>query len=116
MPEAITLSLAEALDRDGMPGRAKVEYVTRVEQRVVEIPAEMNPGRAIHANAEFHAGIVMNLCELPHETSTPAFASSRVIGWCAHVSDQAAEGRIIRPSARQFGEPSPAPVPSISSH
>ena len=48
---------------------------------------------------------------LPPDLFTPTFASSRVIGWCANILEQASDNRIIRPSARYVGEPPPQPVP-----
>jgi hypothetical protein len=42
---------------------------------------------------------------------TPTFAVSRVVGWGAHVLEQAAEGRLIRPSARYSGRWPLEPVP-----
>ena len=59
------------------------------------------------------AGVVMELCGLPREMFTPTFASSRVIGWCAHILEQAAEGKIIRPSARYSGELPPVEIPDM---
>ena len=46
----------------------------------------------------------------PRELFTPTFASSRVIGWCANILEQAADNRIIRPS-RPLRRPAAARVP-----
>jgi citrate synthase len=73
--------------------------------------AELKPGRNLYANVEFYAGVVMEDVGLPPELFSPTFASSRVIGWCANILEQAADNRIIRPSARYVGPPPPQPVP-----
>ncbi len=67
--------------------------------------------RELRTNVEFWAGVVMELCGLPRSLFTPTFAASRVIGWCANILEQAADNRIIRPSARYVGPPPPQPVP-----
>jgi citrate synthase len=92
-------------------GAAKVDFAKQVERAVVDVLAELKPGRNLYANVEFYAGVVMDHCGLPRELFSPTFASSRVIGWCANVLEQAADNRIIRPSARYVGEPPPQPVP-----
>ena len=84
---------------------------SKVEQTVVDVLAELKPGRELYANVEFYAGVVMDRCGLPRELFTPTFASSRVIGWCANILEQAADNRIIRPSARYVGPPPPAARP-----
>ena len=89
----------------------KVEFAKVVEQTVVEVLGELKPGRNLYANVEFYAGVVMDHCGLPPELFTPTFASSRVIGWCANILEQAADNRIIRPSAKYVGPPPPQPVP-----
>jgi citrate synthase len=89
----------------------KVEFAKVVERTVVEVLAELKPGRDLYANVEFYAGVVMDHCGLPPELFTPTFASSRVIGWCANILEQAADNRIIRPSAKYVGPPPPEPVP-----
>ena len=45
----------------------------------------------------------MERCGLPPELFTPTFAVSRVVGWGAHVLEQAEEGRLIRPAAHYAG-------------
>jgi citrate synthase len=85
-----------------------------VEQRVIELLAELKPGRGLRTNVEFYAGIVMDACGVPRSMFTPTFASSRVIGWCANVLEQAADNKIIRPSARYVGPRAPQPVPALA--
>jgi citrate synthase len=92
-------------------GADKAPFAKQVEQTVVEVLAELKPGRDLYANVEFYAGVVMEHCGLPPDLFTPTFASSRVIGWCANILEQAADNRIIRPSARYVGPPPPQPVP-----
>jgi citrate synthase len=94
-------------------GAEKVEFAKAVEQTVVDVLAELKPGRNLYANVEFYAGVVMEDAGLPRDLFTPTFASSRVIGWCANILEQAADNRIIRPSARYVGPPPPQPVPEV---
>jgi citrate synthase len=89
----------------------KVDFAEQVEQTVVDVLAELKPGRNLYANVEFYAGVVMEHTGLPSDLFSPTFASSRVIGWCANILEQAADNRIIRPSARYVGPPPPQPVP-----
>jgi citrate synthase len=89
-----------------------VDFATTVEQRIVEVLAELKPGRNLYANVEFYAGVVMSLCDLPRPMFTPTFATSRVIGWTANILEQAGDSKIIRPSARYVGPPPPAPLPA----
>jgi citrate synthase len=90
----------------------KVDIAKYVEQRAVEILAELKPDRKLYANVEFYAGVVMDACGVPREMFTPTFASSRVIGWTVHILEQAADNRLIRPSAQYVGPPPPQPVPA----
>lgn len=94
-------------------GGPRVEFAKHVEQLAVRLLEELKPGRNLYTNVEFYGGIVMESVGLPPELFTPTFASSRVIGWCAHVMEQAADNRLIRPSARYVGPPPPQPVPEI---
>jgi citrate synthase len=94
-------------------GAEKLPFAREVEKTVVEVLAELKPGRDLYANVEFYAGVVMDHCGLPGALFAPTFASSRVIGWCANILEQASDNRIIRPSARYVGPPPPQPVPPL---
>jgi citrate synthase len=83
--------------------RSFVELVGAVEARVLALLDAHKPGRRLNANVELYAGVVMELCGIPRQMFTPTFAASRVIGWSAHVLEQAAEAKLIRPSARYVG-------------
>ncbi|MCU1502786.1 MAG: Citrate (Si)-synthase [Ilumatobacteraceae bacterium] len=96
------------------PQRRLVTFAVGTEERVVALLDELKPGRRLRTNVEFYAGVVMQLCGVPAEMFTPTFASSRVIGWCANVLEQAADNKIIRPSARYVGAPPPAVVPAYA--
>jgi citrate synthase len=88
------------------------EFAVTVEQRIVDVLAELKPGRQLYANVEFYAGVVMEQCGIPRSMFTPTFAASRVIGWSANVVEQASGGKVIRPAARYVGPPAPLPVPA----
>ncbi|WP_419993333.1 citrate synthase/methylcitrate synthase [Streptomyces boninensis] len=93
-------------------GGELVDFAVEVERRVIEILAELKPGRELHTNVEFYAGVVMELCGLPRDMFTPTFAAARVVGWSANVLEQAGDSKIIRPAARYVGPPPPVPVPA----
>ncbi|QOV47808.1 citrate synthase [Streptomyces chromofuscus] len=92
-------------------GGPLVDFATEVEGRVEAILAELKPGRALHTNVEFYAGVVMELCGLPREMFTPTFAAARVVGWSANVLEQSQDPKIIRPAARYVGPGAPVEVP-----
>ncbi|MFG1816773.1 citrate/2-methylcitrate synthase [Kribbella sp. NPDC049174] len=87
-----------------------VDFATTVEQRIVDVLAELKPGRNLYANVEFYAGVVMELCGLPRPMFTPTFTVSRVIGWSANILEQATDPKIIRPIATYVGPQPPVPV------
>lgn len=84
-------------------GGPRVEFAVEVERHVERILAELKPGRELHTNVEFYAGVVMELCGLPREMFTPTFAAARAIGWSANILEQATDSKIIRPVARYVG-------------
>ncbi|WP_407549435.1 citrate synthase/methylcitrate synthase [Streptomyces sp. Pv4-95] len=94
-------------------GGPLVEFAVQVEARVEALLADLKPGRELHTNVEFYAGVVMELCGLPREMFTPTFCAARVVGWSANILEQARDSKIIRPAARYVGPPPPQPVPAL---
>ena len=89
-----------------------VDLAVGVEDAVESTLAELKPGRELHANVEFYAGVVMKLAGLDPSMFTPTFCVARVIGWTANVLEQSRDPKIIRPAARYVGPPPPQPVPA----
>ena len=85
-------------------------FAVEVERRVEAILAELKPGRELHTNVEFYAGVVMELCGLPREMFTPTFAAARVVGWSANILEQAEDRRSSDRRRGMWARP-PVPVP-----
>jgi citrate synthase len=92
-------------------GGPLVDLAVQVERTVVDVLGQLKPGRHLYTNVEFYACVVMDLCGIERHMFTPTFAAARTIGWSTHVMEQAANNRLIRPSARYVGPPPPQPVP-----
>lgn len=81
-------------------GGPRVELAVEYERTAQRLLAEYKPGRDLHTNVEFYAAVVLEQCGIPREMFTPTFAMSRIVGWSAHVLEQARDRKIIRPSSR----------------
>ena len=77
----------------------------RLAVAVEEAAAEVLAGRRLGANVDLYAPIVLEGCGIPRSSFTATFAAARIVGWCAHVLEQAAERKIIRPAAHYIGNP-----------
>jgi citrate synthase len=93
-------------------GGPRVDLAVAVENRALALLRELRPGHELYTNVEFYASVVLEAVGLPPELFTPTFALSRVVGWTAHVLEQLADPRIVRPSARYVGPEPPVPVPA----
>ena len=69
--------------------------------------------KKLFCNADFFHASAYNFMGIPTKLFTPIFVMSRLTGWAAHVMEQRADNRIIRPSAEYTGEEL-RPVPTIS--
>ncbi len=67
--------------------------------------------KKLFCNADFFHASAYHFMDIPTKLFTPIFVCSRVTGWCAHVFEQRANNRIIRPSADYTGPEKSAWVP-----
>ncbi len=70
--------------------------------------------KKLFCNADFFHASAYHFMGIPTKLFTPIFVCSRLTGWAAHVFEQRANNRIIRPSAEYTGEELRS-VPEISS-
>ncbi|MEX0700854.1 MAG: citrate/2-methylcitrate synthase [Planctomycetales bacterium] len=72
------------------------EISARIEELVT-------PAIGKHCNVDFYSASLQHYLGIPAELFTCVFAASRIVGWCAHVLEQLADNKIIRPSANYVG-------------
>ena len=59
--------------------------------------------KGIYANVDFPCGMTYFTMGIPVPQYTPIFVASRVTGWCAHIMEQHADNKLIRPLSRYVG-------------
>jgi citrate synthase len=74
-----------------------------VEDVALRVLAELHPERSLKTNVEFYAAPVLQGVGLTPDLFAATFALARHAGWTAHVLEQAASNRIIRPDASYTG-------------
>ncbi|MQB01226.1 MAG: citrate synthase [Actinobacteria bacterium] len=92
----------ELADKTGEP--RNYEISEEIEKTVMDV-------KGIYPNVDFYAASVYNYLGIPTDLFTPVFACSRVAGWTAHVREQYADNRLIRPDHAYVGPEPRAWVP-----
>jgi 2-methylcitrate synthase len=59
--------------------------------------------KGLRANVDFYMASVLHYLGLPTDLFTPLFAAARASGWTAHIREQYADNRIIRPDSEYIG-------------
>ena len=87
---------------------------TRWFEMSQRIEAVMNTEKQIDANVDFYSASTYYVLGIPISLFTPIFAVSRVSGWTAHVLEQYANNRLIRPRAEYVGPEYPQPFAHLA--
>lgn len=97
------LRLATELGRQ--TGKTHYVEILKTVARVVSEEKKIFP------NVDLFSGAAYAAMEIPTDQFTPIFAASRVAGWAAHVLEQHAHNRLIRPRSEYTGPSRQAYVP-----
>ena len=84
---------------------------SKVEEVALALLQERHPERPQATNVEFYSAGVLQSVGLPKDLFPCTFAMSRAAGWSAHVLEQTAHNRLIRPASEYVGPEPKQPVP-----
>src|SRR3990167_59074 len=79
---------------------ARDRYLFAVSERIEAI---MWDQKKLFPNLDFYSATAYHFCTIPTILFTPIFVISRLSGWCAHILEQRAANRLIRPEADYIG-------------
>ncbi len=72
----------------------------QMSERIAELMLQQ---KNLHANVDFYSATVYYSLGIPTDLFTPIFAIARTSGWTAHVLEQLADNRLIRPQSVYTG-------------
>ncbi|MEI2765394.1 MAG: citrate synthase 2 [Dermatophilaceae bacterium] len=91
-------------------GAPRYQVAHALEEAALAELQERRPDRVLATNVEFWAAVILDFAEVPPAMFTPMFTCARTAGWAAHILEQKATGRLIRPASRYIGVPARLPA------
>ena len=85
---------------------------TRLYPISERIEAVMRREKRLFPNLDFYSASAYHFLGIPTPLFTPVFVIARITGWAAHVMEQRANNKLIRPIADYVG-PEPRPFEPI---
>jgi len=82
---------------------SEYKHDTRLLDISNEVARVMSANTRVYPNVDFYSASCYRLMGIPQELFTPIFVCSRVVGWTAHILEQWANNRIIRPLSNYIG-------------
>lgn len=87
-----------------LKGRAnRIAFAEAIEDAALEALRDYKTERRLDTNVEFYTALLLEALEIPRAAFTPVFALARTAGWIAHIREQEATGRLVRPQSRYIG-------------
>ncbi len=74
-----------------------------ISLRIEEVALPLLREKQLYTNVDFYSATVLHCLGIPTDMFTPMFAMGRVVGWTAHIMEQYADNRLIRPRAEYVG-------------
>jgi citrate synthase len=98
-----TMDPRAAILKDMAKHFVKNEKEKRVFQILEKTEEMMKTWKNLYPNVDLYSGLALNHLGIPSYLFTPVFAVGRSPGWLAHVLEQYADNRLIRPRAEYIG-------------
>ena len=78
--------------------------ISDIVEKALKVQEVVFDRKGLYVNVDFYSAPLYTAMGIPRDTFTPIFAASRAAGWTAHVLEQEADNRLIRPSSEYIGD------------
>lgn len=90
--------------RDWSTRMAENSGISEVVEKALRVVEVVHDRKGLYVNVDFFSAPLYTAMGIPRDLFTPIFAASRAAGWTAHVLEQQADNRLIRPSSEYIGD------------